>query len=309
MSFSVLLVVFVVFFVLLSLFYGLDESHGATGGTSVRVYEQFDRADSVLMIHWVGSAADSVYWTDTTQIDTTIPEAALDTGLHVFATYALYGGTWIGGPILSYLNDYGGAASTIPFLEKFEQADSVRIVVNEGSQVDTVMKGQSTQVDTTLSNVRDSLYVINTFALYGGDWIGGAVLAVDNRIDEGGTVIYDTVPSPPSDTNKCAVAGRITGLDLAGRRYVVVTFTLNASVIQNTCDSVLLVETPIRVKTDGTGWFTANLLKNSCMRPAKGGSVGAADSVFWKITWDAGGITRENTFYLPEDSSTYVLNF
>jgi hypothetical protein len=178
-----------------------DDAAGAVGGTDLRIYDVFETADSVHLEHFRDGTASDHYWIDTNQVDTTIPEANLDTALHIVYVQLKIdaGSEWLTSKAYVYPNLTGGDIDSIPVDIRYMEADSTMLIVTVSSSSDTAHYGANSSVDTTLTGVLDSLYTITVVNQYDTDWQGAFELIVDNRPGGDGTI------TPPGSVDQATV--------------------------------------------------------------------------------------------------------
>lgn len=119
-----------------------------------------------------------------------------------------------------------------------------------------------------------------------------------------------SAPTPPANANLSTVHGFAYGLQEVGLASATVEFWVAQTPIFNICDtSVIMIPQKFTTPTNDTGLFSIDLLKSSCMVDKIGGST----NIEWKVkitVWrDGEAISREHTFEIPSDSSSYFLSF
>jgi len=239
-----------------------DDSRGSIGGTSLRIYDVFETADSVILQHFVDGTADSTIWTDTNQVDTTIAAASLDTGLHIFYVQVKIdsGTEWLTSEHFVCNNTAGGDIDTVPVDVGFMEADSAQLIVSLNTSADTALFGACSSIDSLLTGILDSFYTINVKTQYDGDWGGAISMSIDNRTEA------DTVYSAPPSTvdNVCNVWGMVTLGGNDAVQYATVIFTPPAKQ-HNSCDTSLMFVEPVKRRTNADGYFMAPLVYSSCL--------------------------------------------
>lgn len=279
-------------------------------GATVLQYDYLEAADydSVrVQVMW-DSAGTYVESSDTT---VTLPDSVLlslsDLRDQV-VRYFWYTGGDSAGSWDAYLYARGPAATTgFPVLFVSADWDSVWIHLSRKGAADTAYAAYdsvtvATPKDTTVTlsptydwRIRQRWFTIS----------GDTSTATDY-------LMYQSLGSPPrpADTNTCRVWGYVyKTLDsgsIAGAQAALLTFTLPDQV-EDSCNDVILVSMPQRVRANSSGYFAIDLLKSKCLSSGSG-------TVKYRVTVDlfdyyGNRITRfrDGKMITVPDSATYRL--